>query len=105
MAYRIIISDGYIQAFSTYGGVEITAEVQDSILQKMADAPTAPSGYTYKLRADNLEWELVELPPAPEYAPSEDEALTRYANELTNGNAETLQEATENLIKIVKEDK
>ena len=66
MAHRIIISDGYIQAFTTYGGVEITAEVQNSILQKMADAPTAPSGYTYKLRADTLEWELVELPPEPE---------------------------------------
>lgn len=37
--------------------------------------------------------------------PTADEALTRYANELTNGNAETLTEATENLIKIVKEDK
>lgn len=37
--------------------------------------------------------------------PTADEALTRYANELTNGNAENIQEATETLIKIVKEDK
>lgn len=36
---------------------------------------------------------------------TEEEALTSYANELTGGNAETLQEATETLIKIVKEDK
>lgn len=35
----------------------------------------------------------------------EDAALTRYSNELTGGNAENIQEATENLIKIVKEDK
>ena len=35
----------------------------------------------------------------------EDKALTRYSNELTGGNAENLQEATETLIRIVKEDK
>jgi hypothetical protein len=51
------------------------------------------SGFVYAMR------------PAPEpSAPTDDEALTRYANELTDGNAETLQEATENLIKIIKED-
>lgn len=33
-----------------------------------------------------------------------DAALTRYANELTGTNAETLQEATENLIKHFKEE-
>jgi len=77
MAYRIIISDGYIRAFTTYGGAEITAEVRDSILQKMADAPSAPSGYTYKLRADTLEWELVELPDEPpvEEEPTSEEIL------------------------------
>jgi hypothetical protein len=37
-------------------------------------------------------------------ATEEEVALTRYANELTGGNAENIQEATENLIKLVKED-
>lgn len=34
----------------------------------------------------------------------EEYALTRYANELTGAQDETLQEATETLIKIVKEE-
>ena len=42
--------------------------------------------------------ELAEEPIA------EDEALVRYANELTGANDQTLEEATETLIKIVKED-
>lgn len=46
------------------------------------------------------EWKRQQEVPAP----TDDEALTRYANELTGGNAETLQEATETLIKIIKED-
>lgn len=39
-----------------------------------------------------------------EDASTEDAALTRYANELTGTNANTLQEATENLIKHFKEE-
>ena len=38
----------------------------------LCSKPCAPDGYTYKLRADTLEWELVELPPEPD--PGEDEA-------------------------------
>lgn len=38
----------------------------------------------------------------PEQTP--EEALTNYANELTGTNADTLQEATENLIKHFKEE-
>lgn len=36
---------------------------------------------------------------------AEEQALTRYSNELTGANDTTLEEATETLIKIVKEDK
>lgn len=43
-------------------------------------------------------WELVEVPITDE------EALVRYANELTEAEDETLTEATETLIKIVKEE-
>lgn len=50
---------------------------------------------------DPERWTDCEMPSDPTI----ENALTRYANELTNGNAENLQEATENLIKIVKEDK
>ena len=44
-------------------------------------------------------WVLVEVPITDE------EALVRYANELTGAEDQTLTEATETLIKIVKEDK
>jgi hypothetical protein len=42
-------------------------------------------------------WELAEIPI------SEEDALTRYANELTGSEDETLTEATETLIKKLKE--
>lgn len=66
--------------------------------------PEAPSGYYYQETWTETEdaivqgWELVEVPI------SEEEALVRYANELTGAEDETLTEATETLIKIVKEE-
>lgn len=50
-------------------------------------------------------WRYIELTDEEKPEPPADEALTRYSNELTGGNAENIQEATETLIKIVKEDK
>lgn len=45
------------------------------------------------------EWELVEIPI------SEEESLTRYANELTGADNQTLIEATETLIRQRMEEK
>ena len=104
-----IIENGFITAIGTgIAGAEITESEYNTIMQKIQNKPTDPSGYTYKLRADTLEWELVELPPAPE--PSEDvddsEALTRYANELTGANDPDLISAAETLITDrIKEEK
>ena len=96
----MIVKNGYIIAVQPHD------EQYNVLCDIVANKPKDPDNYRYQLRADTLEWELAELPPEPEpSAPTDDEALTRYANELTNGNVETLQEATENLIKIVKEDK
>lgn len=47
------------------------------------------------------EWQRQQEEPEP----TPDEALTSYANKLTGSNAETLQEATETLIKQLKEEK
>jgi hypothetical protein len=47
-------------------GEEINEVEYNSILDAIRNRPAAPSGYTYKLRAGNLEWELVELPPMPD---------------------------------------
>jgi hypothetical protein len=64
--YKTII-DGYIESVSTgAGGVPITEEEYNTILEFARSAPKADDGHVYKLRADNLEWELVELPPSPD---------------------------------------
>lgn len=61
----MIVINGYIIA-TTHDD-----EQYNAIMQKIQTKPSDPEGYTYKLRADNLEWELVELPPSPE--PSEED--------------------------------
>lgn len=70
-----------------------------------APQPEAPSGHYYAETWTEREyaivqgWELVEEPI------TEEAALVRYANELTGGSAETLEDATETLLKIAKEGK
>lgn len=96
--YAKIVIDSYIAAVSTGGGTEITESEYNTIMQKIQNKPTDSSGYAYKLRADNLEWELVELPPIDPEPLTEEEALTRYANTLTGANDQTLVEAAETLI-------
>ena len=56
----------------------ITESEARQIEQMFLNAPTAPDGYTYKLRADNLEWELVKLPPATEYEPTVEDKAEAY---------------------------
>lgn len=45
------------------GHKEITKEKYDSIIELANHKPIPSGGYDYCLRADTLEWELVELPP------------------------------------------
>lgn len=52
----MIAKNGYIIA------VEESDANYNTIMQIIQNKPTDPEGYQYKLRADNLEWELVELP-------------------------------------------
>jgi hypothetical protein len=65
----------------------------------------APAGYQWQETWSENEniiqqgWVLEEVPI------SEDEALVRYANELTGKQDETLEGATETLLKLFKEDK
>ena len=96
--YKITIN-GYVVAVSTKNvGVEITESEYNTIMQKIQSKPSAPSGYIYKLRADNLEWELVELPPVEPEPLTDEEALTRYANALTGASDPDLISAAETLI-------
>lgn len=52
----------------------ITEEEYNTILEFARSAPKTADGYIYKLRADNLEWELVELPPSPDLPDEVDDA-------------------------------
>lgn len=64
--YFKLVSNGYIISIGTGdGGEEITAEEYDEINAIIADKPTLPEGYGYRLTAA-LEWEQYELPPAPD---------------------------------------
>ena len=63
------IENGYIIGIGTHGNDTVTAITENeynAILTIIRNRPTDPAGYTYMLRADTLEWELVELPPEPE---------------------------------------
>jgi hypothetical protein len=71
--YYKIVADGYVlQVGSGVFADAITESEYNGLLAIIRSAPTAPSGYTYKLRADTLEWELLELPPEPD--PGEEDA-------------------------------
>ena len=103
---KVVISNGFIVAAGDlYNGEEISNAEYETILQAFESRPTAPDGYAYKLRADNLEWELVELPPVEPEAITDEEALTRYANSITSANDTDLISAAETLIEqIIKEE-
>jgi hypothetical protein len=80
-------------------------EAEGYKIVQYTEVPEAPSGYYYAETWTETEdvivqgWELVEAPI------NEEAALVRYANELTGKQDETLTEATETLIKKLKEDK
>ena len=93
---KFVVSVGEITSDITNESViEIGNEEQAVIAEKLNNKPTAPNGYDYRLRADNLEWELVAIEPEPL---TDEEALTRYANTLTGASDQTLIEAAETLI-------
>lgn len=53
------IIDGYIVAYQSEG--EHDTEYTEAI-KVMETRPTPPDGYDYRLRAEDLTWELYELP-------------------------------------------
>lgn len=81
-----ILENGYIIAVSTGDfGEQITETEYNEILSVIQTAPVAPEGYAYMLRADNLEWELVEL---PEPEPQDEELSADEALDIILGGAE-----------------
>ena len=72
-----VVDNGYVVGIGTNGNDNVTAITEteyNQLLSVIRSAPSASDGYTYRLRADNLEWELVELPPAPDEPTIEDKA-------------------------------
>lgn len=74
--YRKVVEDGYILCVGTgIDGTEITEQEYSEIMTAIMSAPKAETGYAYKLKADTLEWELVELPPEPDPEPEPEELI------------------------------
>ena len=98
MRYYKTTNNGYIISIGTgFGGTEITEQEYAEILAVIRNKPTARDGYDYRLKTD-LTWELVELPPVEPEPPTDEEALTRYANELTGASDPDLISAAETLL-------
>lgn len=68
------------------------------------DPPEVGPGYFAVPGWEEQAEEIVQVWTVEQIPISEDEALTRYANELTGHQDQTLEEAAETLIKIVKEE-
>lgn len=61
MLYKYI-NDKYIIGVGTgAGGVEISEQEYNAILEKINNRPEAPEGYSYRLTTA-MEWELTEVP-------------------------------------------
>lgn len=76
MRYYKIISDDYLLSVGTGGktGEEITEAEYDNIMAVVHNAPIAPDGYGYRLKAD-LTWEQYEMPVVVEEELTAEEAL------------------------------
>lgn len=79
MYYKFIIN-GYIICVrnNASDGIKISKEEYDQILFLIHNRPVPPFGYDYQLRADTLEWELIELPPEPEPEPTTEDKAEAY---------------------------
>lgn len=60
---------------------DISIEEYEMLKAKFRSRPDAPDGYRYMLRADTLEWDLVEIPPEPEDNPIEPEDAEEETND------------------------
>ena len=61
--YSKLIEDGYILAVGTgILGEEINESEYNELMSIIHNRPTPSTGFEYKLKADTLTWELVELP-------------------------------------------
>ena len=71
---------------------------------RYTEPPQTDPGYTAVPGWTETAEEIVRTWTVEEVPITEDEALIRYVNELTGANDQTLEEATETLIKLNKEE-
>ena len=105
MRFYKTVSDGYLVSVGTgAGGEEITKQEYADILTAIRNKPTPRYGHDYRLKTD-LTLEEYELPPVEPEPLTDEEALTRYANELTGADDPDLISAAETMItKLSKEE-
>ena len=105
MRYYKTIDSGYIVSIGTgNSGAEITEQEYSKILSVIRNKPTPRDGYDYRLKTD-MTWEEYAMPPAEPEPLTDEEALTRYANELTGTDDPNLISAAETMItKLSKEE-
>lgn len=105
-SYPVFAPNPILHAGLWYGnppGEVYTAEGYKPV--RYADPPTEPTeGYQWSETWSETDTEIVQGWVLVEVPITEEEALVRYANELTGAEDETLLDATETLIKIVKEE-
>ena len=71
MNYSLVVENGYIVGTckSDYPlPNSVTEQEANAVQQMFLSKPTPQAGYDYKLKADTLTWELVELPPIDDTA-------------------------------------
>ena len=63
-----VIQDGYVLGVGeNQSPIDMITQTEyDTLSAIFRNKPQNPEGYRYMLRADTLEWELVEIPPEPE---------------------------------------
>lgn len=87
MGYYKTIIDGYLISIGTSGTEAITEQEYNDLYSIIASKPIAPSGYKYRLKADTLDWELVELPEPSE--PEDEATETDYIDSLNTLGVDT----------------
>lgn len=64
--YYAVLENNYVFCISENKfGECISEDMYTKISNAIKNKPTAPQGYAQVLKADTLEWELVEIPPVP----------------------------------------
>ncbi len=75
MYYKFAYNNHIVAVGEIAVGEEITVNEYINLLDIINNRPTAEDGYAYMLRADTLEWELVELPPVPQEDPTDEDII------------------------------